>query len=236
MWGLKGSIFLHICAFLLLTIKPIILPSKTISQPPAIRVDMVALPDKDPLPAPKPKEENQKTEKKEVKKKVVKKNKPVKKQVKKKPAKKETKKPVEENSFGKSAIEKIKQIQDMKKNMDLTNSPSYAYKGNRIAPGTALSGMERMHYDRYIDDLREHARSYWSIPGWLANSGLNAKVQLFLDENGRLIRQVMIKSSGDSRFDQSVIDSIQDASPFPRPVDKFVDLVKAGGITLSLSP
>ncbi len=229
-WGIKGSVGIHLCAFLLLMVKPVVLPSKPVSHPPAIRVDMVALPDKEPptetkAPEPKP---------------IVKAKKPKKKpQTKKKVKVKKTEKSSKPkaNEFGKSAIEKIKQIQELKSKLDddLVETQT-VYKGNRISPGSSLQGLEKIDYDRYIDELRNHAKQYWSIPGWLIDSELTTQVRVFLDEDGFVIRQIMIESSGDSNFDQSVEVSISKASPFPRPVEKFIDLVRVKGIIFSLTP
>ena len=133
---------------------------------------------------------------------------------------------------GQSAIERLKhlkKVQSMLEEDDLV-------KGNRIAPGTALEGLDKLDYNNYIGVLHSHIQSYWELPQWLAVSdNLNTVVKVYLDPRGYVIKRELIKSSGDTRFDQIVLTAIDRASPFPKPEDKFVDIVYSG-IILTAKP
>ena len=224
-YGFKGSFILHLGLFFAFLIKPLVLPSEQIISVPSIRVDMVDLPDKivEPLKIEKP--ENKPKEK-------PKKLKPKKKKVDK--AKEVKTQKIVPNKLGKSAIQKIKQMQALKS--DSKDNAETVVKGNRLSKGTQLEGEEKKEYDFYIDLLGAHARRFWLVPGWLENEDLTTEVRVFLDEDGYVTEQFVEKSSGNSSFDQSVKESIENASPFPRPVEKFVGLVKLRGIIFTLSP
>ena len=74
------------------------------------------------------------------------------------------------------------------------------------------------------------------MPQWLAVSdNLNTVVKIYLDPNGYVINRELIKSSGDTRFDEIVLTAIDKASPFPKPEDKFIDIVYSG-IILTAKP
>ena len=109
-------------------------------------------------------------------------------------------------------------------------------KGNRIAPGTALEGLDKLDYDNYIGILHNHIQSYWELPQWLAVSdNLSTVVKVYLDANGYVINRELMRSSGDTRFDQIVLTAIDKASPFPKPEEKFIDMVYSG-IILTAKP
>ena len=248
---LGQSILFH-CALLSLAIINIsFFKGEEIKYIPAIRVDVVALPDKT-TPRPTP---------------IIAK--------KKAPPQIETKKPQIQPrprvqprppSQAKLQLKKTKALPQQQKTQDVT-TPSFVYdkklqevgqkaidrlrhiekvqsmvkkenviKGNRIAPGTALKGLDKLDYDDYIGVLHNHIQSYWELPQWLAVSdNLSTVVKVYLDANGYVINRELIRSSGDTRFDQIVLTAIDRASPFPKPEEKFIDIVYAG-IILTAKP
>ena len=241
---LRWSILFHGFIFSLITINLFFFKGEDITYIPAVKVDIVALPDKQrprksvaiPQKKAPPKVETQKRlsppppppPKFQMKKAQV----PVKPQRKQEVTKPSVVYDKQLQEVGQSAIERLKhlkQVQSMLEEEDLV-------KGNRIAPGTALEGLDKLDYDSYIGLLHDHIQSYWELPQWLAVSdNLNTVVKVYLDPNGYVIQRELIKSSGDTRFDQIVLTAIDKASPFPKPEEKFVDMVYSG-IILTAKP
>ena len=234
---LGWSVLFHCFIFSLVIINPSFLKEENIAYIPVIRVDIVALPDKQ-----SPRRSVVVQQKKTPSKTEIQKPQPPP-QLKKvqTPAKSQRKQEMTKPSFmydkqlqkvGQSAIERLKhlkKVQSMLEEEDLV-------KGNRIAPGTALEGLDKLDYNNYIGVLHSHIQSYWELPQWLAVSdNLNTVVKVYLDPRGYVIKRELIKSSGDTRFDQIVLTAIDRASPFPKPEDKFVDIVYSG-IILTAKP
>jgi colicin import membrane protein len=229
-----ASLVIHFVALAFFGIKASLFPQESLNLDAAIRVDMVALPDKVaqlPVPAPAP-----------VPQKPVEAKAPPKPEVKSKPV---VIKPVTKQS----ALDKIKKLQreeDEKKVLknieeevarDEEKAARQAklnklLKGNAISPGTALHGLVKTEFNEYIGEIQNHVKEHWNLPEWLQNDNLKATVVVYIDFRGVVIRRVLEKSSGDSRFDGFALKAVDDASPFPQPPSKFVDMVKGDGITL----
>ena len=222
------------------------LKGEDIKYIPAIRVDVVALPDKEAprrsvLVAEKkalPKVETKKLQTQVKKNQVLHKPQMKKVQISHKPQKKrEVTKPSfvydkQLQEVGQTAINRLKHIKQIQSRLEKEK----VIKGNRIAPGTALRGLDKLDYDDYIGLLHNHIQSYWELPQWLAVSdNLSTVVKVYLDANGYVIRRELIRSSGDTRFDQIVLSAIDSASPLPKPEDKFIDIVYSG-IILTAKP
>jgi TonB family protein len=65
----------------------------------------------------------------------------------------------------------------------------------------------------YLDQVRKRVESNWKYP---ANSDdLQATVKFNLDRAGRVSELKVTKPSGRKNFDESVLDAVQTATPFP---------------------
>ena len=65
----------------------------------------------------------------------------------------------------------------------------------------------------YLDEVRKRVQSSWKYP---ANSdNLQATVSFNLDRAGRVSELKVTKSSGQKPFDESVLDAVRAATPFP---------------------
>lgn len=213
---------------------------------PAIKVDLVALPEKQPPKAIMPPKQNkplpQKTKPlpsktppppppKPVAKKSTAKKSPRKASIKKAPSQ-EFDFRAEQNDVRRKAIERLESLQRVEKML----ADQRLLKGNRISPGTALKGINKIDYDDYIGRLHQHVQSHWQLPTWLAVvENLSTIVKVYVNANGYVMKKQLMASSGDARFDQIVLSAIDKASPFPKPEDRFVDLMQAG-ITHHLKP
>ena len=232
------SMAFHLAIFLVLTVKILFFPSELQEHKQAVRIDVVALPEKQieqpkPVTQKKPEPVKKKPEppkpkpkpKKVVKKKPPPKPKPKKVALKKK---KETKKIKEEQN---SAIARLKALQKIK-NKEKEQEQPKEFKGNQISKGNSLSGMAKLHHDSYLDELDNHVRSFWNLPEWLANGNLKARVLLQINKNGGINSKSFLSKSGNDLFDQHVMGTLEKASPFPAPPSSLIDFYATKGVEL----
>jgi colicin import membrane protein len=204
------SALLHLGIFCAFTFKTVFFPSEPIIYQAAIRVDLVGLPEKKiqkvaPAKKPSPKKVSlQKPEKKNIK------------QIKK---------------SQKQALDRIKALMAIEDSLKKQEErPAAQIKGNRISPGTALAGLDKMEYLDYIGELDSHVKQHWTLPEWLADGDFSARAHVKIDEFGYVVHKKIIRSSNNPTYDSLVMKAIDDASPFPKPPDQYADLVKVDGI------
>jgi colicin import membrane protein len=234
--SLKWSLIAHAAIVLIFGVKAAFFQSEPIDYSAAVRVDIVALPDKlDPnnISLETPKEKSAETVIKSAE----------------KPKPKVVEKSTEPDAINlnkakskqKEALEKIKKmsaIDKIKNDMERERADREALKkvvqvkGNIISPGTALTGLNRVQHEAYISDLDRHVKERWSLPEWLAKRDFKAQVRLRLDENGQIISREIVRSSGNQSYDDMVLTTIDQSAPFPRPPEKFVAIVSVQGILI----
>lgn len=228
------SLGFHGLIFVVLTVKILFFPSESLEYKQAVRVDVVALPEKQ-IERPKP----QGPKKPEpVKKPVAKKDppKPKPKKVKPKPMIPSPKKIVK----NKPNVKKIKNEQNdalarlraMQKLKDKNPAPPVEYKGNQKSPGNSLEGIQKLHHDSYLSELDNHIRNYWNLPEWLANGNFKASVVLLINRNGGVLGKTLIVKSGNDLFDQHVFTTIDKASPLPAPPTSLIDFYATKGVEI----
>lgn len=205
-----------------------------------VRVDIVAMPDKvQKIVKPEPKKEV----KKEAKKKTEKKKETVKKKKEKKavakpkavPAKKKPKKEAPKEDFKKSemsAFEKLAALKAEKIEKEIVEKQK-AIAGNRLAKGSDLVGVEKLEYSNYKSTLHGAISAEWDLPKWLLEGNLKAVALIKIDEEGNLIFKKIISSSGNSIYDEKVMEAIEDSAPFSPPPEKFKQIVYYEGVQLA---
>jgi len=228
-----ASLAFHAAVFLVFTVKTAFFPSDIPKYEPAIRVDLVGLPDKRnpdkpvvapaPTPAPEPVKEQPKPE-----------TKPTPPKATATPTKTSTTSQSAALSKLKSlsAIEKLKAMKD-EKPVEESKPQAETIKGNVLAVGSALKGLNKMAFDQYIGSLDAQVKSHWALPEWMLTQGLKAEVTIKIDKNGQIIERNLTKKSGNSEFDERVMAAIEKSNPFPPPPEKFIDLVGIQGITFA---
>lgn len=225
--SLKYSAGLHVFIFLFFTIKAFLIPDEAINYSSAVRVDIVALPDKlDPSQIELTKPEEKAEPKKGAK------------EAEKEPdaiAIKKTKTKQQEalDRLKKmSAIDRIKnEVSTSKKKTNALEKVSQV-KGNVLAAGTSLSGLNQLQHDQYVATLDQHIKNNWTLPEWMAKKKLKARVRLKIDKNGLILSRDLIVSSGDSEYDEMVLDTIDRSAPYPHPPEKFIDIAAVRGILI----
>lgn len=234
----------HAIVFAIFFVRAVFYPTEPLVLEDVIRVDMVALPDKmpvqnlppapvaEPVAQPKPEPEP------------VAQPKPV-----------EAPKPVTipkpdapTVSFDKNkrkqqdaAIKKLEAMEKIKKMMEQeaanakTSSPTVV-KGNEISKGSALKGLARIEHENYLRTIDNGVKRHWNLPGWLANASLSARVRLFVDAQGNVIKKAITKSSGNDDYDSRVMATVDAATPLPAPPGSLVNVLAVDGIELEFVP
>jgi colicin import membrane protein len=248
------SIIAHTLLVSVFIIKTVLIPDEALDYESAIRVDIVALPDKvtknepatepAPISQPQPEKAIEKLVEKEVKT-LPPKEKPEPEAIKlTKDNSKEKSDASEINTKQKEAIAKLKAlsaIEEFKKeateakNLEKENNAKKAaqlIKGNILAPGTAISGLSKIQHENYISEIDRHVKKNWTLPQWLTQKNLKARALVKIDNLGNIIEKKIVKSSGNSSYDEAILDTIAQSSPFPKPPEKFSNLVSVDGILL----
>lgn len=237
------SLGLHVSVVLLFTVRMVVFPSEPVVFQSALRVDLVALPDKLPA-APAPSAPAAPPAAPEVKKPTppappktaeptVNLNPP--KPDAKAPAKPDPKKLEQKQD---AAINRLKQqsaIDRLERDFreaeaNKVREAARTFKGNVISKGSELTGIARLEHDEYVAAVERHVRAQWALPQWLANKDLKAQVRVKFDERGHVIAKQLVRSSGNPAFDEVVMETVTKASPAPAPPEKFVRLLAHEGI------
>lgn len=246
---LLSSVFVHLLLVLVLLFRIFIFPSERPEMIKSVRVDLVALPDKDPQEGPKgssPPAAEEKAKQKPVEKPKEKVKEPEKdvfvekKAEKKKENKPEEKKPEQKTAEQQnSALDRLKALAKIKemKNKKEADAKAAAgegqqYKGNVLSEGNSLTGVEKLQHDQYLGKLDSHIKNNWKLPAWLANKPYSTAVLVKFDEKGLVIEKRVVKSSGNSAFDSEALQAIANSVPFPEPPEHLVSYFKVRGIEL----
>ncbi len=217
------SVSFHGAIAILLLFRAFFLPDEPLQIHDSIRVDIVGLPDKIQQSPPKQAIEAPPA-------KVALPNKPdlPAPALKQKPL--NTKK-LEKNAFDRlKALEAIDKLKAEKETPKDTPSPKpETFKGNAVANGDSLHGLERYEFDEYFSVLRNTIQQHFHLPQWLAETDLHAQAVAYIDENGYVIRKEIVKSSGNDIFDGMVLDSLEKSSPLTPPPARLVNILKYRG-------
>lgn len=238
---IKFSAIVHLACLAAIVIKSLVFPSKPVPYIPALRVDIVALPDvlkKDKgkvgkLAEPSRLEEALKEAEQKAKQipaaKAQDMASPDEMVLKPKlasPSAKERQKKL------KSALDRIKAIQKIAAEEERKPAPVGALaKGNQLSRGTSLSGDAREAAEAsYYDLIRDRLQDNWALPVWVARQNLSAQVQIFLDGRGNLRGFQFVKVSGNPQFDEAVKRTISQSQPFPVPPKELEQSLRMDGI------
>lgn len=245
---LLWSTVIHLLVFLIFTVKTFFWDEKPEPYQAAIKVDLIALPDKVVAPPVQNMDTQAKEDqslKNKVKEKNIEKEKSIEPEIVLKAKKKEVKDKNDHSKMSASeAIDKIKKklaIDKIKEDLKsqerqelsqkLTNKINQ-YKGNVLSPGTELTGIMKLQHENYLNQIDRHVKNFWSLPEWLAKGQFKAQIKIQIDNQGLLVNAQLIKSSGNSNYDDRVLETVKQAVPFPVPPEKLQEIVKFSGVVL----
>ena len=241
------SVLLHLSILAVLVVKPYF--SKEVKPfQKSIKVDILAMPEKDQKIVPILPDIEETVEKKDDTKKASKpkttpvvekpKTQTAQKEAKKEVSKKEDK-PVEAPKETNTEMDAFKKLNDLKRKekeqeaLEALKQKQKEIKGNRLSKGTGLIGVEKIEYTNYKEVLHAAISTDWELPKWLLESNLQAVVEIKIDHDGNLVYKNLVQSSGNKIYDEKVMEAIISASPFNPPPEKFKSIVMYEGVVLS---
>jgi len=74
--------------------------------------------------------------------------------------------------------------------------------------------------DIYFSQLQQHVRRFWVIPEGFNPEGLKAVIRVKIDPEGRMLSAQIEQSSGNRIFDNSALQAVKRAEPYPPPPEK----------------
>lgn len=244
--GVAISIGVHVVFFLLLILNLVFSKPSTLDLSQAIRVDMVGLPDKidhNQLPekvqdTPQAEKPVDKTEPKHAIEKLPEK-------VKLPPPKpdaivvdlkksKNKQKEALEKLKKLSAIDKIKQEVKSEDLQDKAKQDAHRaiVKGRVISAGTAITGLDKIEVNTYLQALDQQVKQKWALPQWLINKPFKAQVHVKFDGNGKILSRVILKPSGETTYDNYCLQAVDEAAPFPKVPEKFTEKFSVDGVVI----
>lgn len=253
--GLVFSFVAHAVLLAFMILRTVFFDSEPIDYQSAIRIDLVALPDKDapapsaavaeaqPLPEVKPTPVEAEAPKEAMPEKKIEIDEEAIKLTQDKKADEAKQKRIEDKKK-KEALEKIKKmsaIESIKSSVETerieklvgqSESKPKAYKGNVLNPGTELSGIHKIQHENYVALIDRQIRENWTLPQWMAKKDFKAQALLKIDQNGNIIFNQIYKSSGNPNYDDIVIETIKKSGPFAKPPEKFSAILSERGVLI----
>lgn len=233
------SLTLHVVLAAMFLIKAAIFPSEPIDIRSAIRVDVVGMPDKveslkPPKPAEAPKvklpEPAAPPKAPPAPAKVA--PQPQQPKVNLNKAKTQQEQALERLK-AMEAIEKLKaEAAAADENAKPSPQPSQQIKGNAVSAGNSLTGLDRIAFEQYFDDIQTHVKQHWNLPTWLASANLKGVVVVKIDAQGFVTNRALTVSSNNQVFDNLVLETVDKASPFPPPPDRLRGVLQMNGFQL----
>lgn len=244
------SLIAHALVFSAFTLRAVFYSDNMDDVPDAIRVDMVALPDKKPAelppasapeppaqpeppkPAPQPEEKPQPK---------IAEKKPAPVPVKPEAPKVSLEKARKDQASALKRLEALDRLERMQKNAStpkaapsnpvMTNqsAPSTVVKGNQVSQGASLSGLQRADHASYLARVQAAMKSRWKLPQWMANANFSARVRIYVDSSGSITKRVLLRPSGNADFDERVLAAVDASSPLPNPPNDLVNVLAVDG-------
>lgn len=137
----------------------------------------------------------------------------------------------------KSALNKIREevrseAYEKAKSESLQKQQQALLKGRVISAGAALTGVEKLQSDGYLEQLNERIKSNWSLPQWLLNKPYKTRVLVKFSRDGKIISQTIILSSGNPTYDEYCLNAIKQSEPFPPVPEKFTEKYSIDGVII----
>lgn len=217
--------------------------------PPALRVDLVALPDQlayeskapptmnstpsdsvDPKPSePEPLKGSKETLPRAELEEFLGKTDPNPKEVRKSTerSKKENQQKIKNSLAKLRALDRIRAMNES----DAQETPTY--KGNKISKGKSLSA-EAIEQENqgYLEQIRDHIANSWALPRWLLKENLSARIQIWINSDGQIQKRQFLKKSGNGEFDRAVMEALDASDPLPKPDASINETLENRGIIL----
>ncbi|MCX7957877.1 MAG: TonB C-terminal domain-containing protein [Deltaproteobacteria bacterium] len=137
-----------------------------------------------------------------------------------------------EDEFNKkllSSISKVRKMVDARDNSPPVGDPN----GSPFGDST-----EGQQGDLYLTEIYNRIKSNYIIPEIITDKqrkDLRAIVIIYIDHTGKLIKYEFEKKSGNTHFDNALINAINRSSPFKAPPKERTKMYKTDGIGINFS-
>jgi TonB family protein len=150
----------------------------------------------------------------------------------KEPAKAEAKKKEEDPA---ALLEK--RYADLQKQVEKKKRENLDTPGNRQSTGSqgnsSQSGHGEEELSRWLALVKQRSQAYFSVIGESPDPNQVTVIGIKISDSGALIDASIRTSSGDRLFDQSAMQAVRQASPYPPPSAEVKEKIKqAGGLAL----
>lgn len=238
------SITAHVAVVAVFVLRMVVYPSEPLKLDDAIRVDIVALPDKaaklpsvpvvepappPPAPQPEPAAPPQPAPPVEA-------VKPIAKTVKPETPKINLKKTKKAQDDAMKRLEALEKIERMTKSQSPAGTRPAPVKGNQISRGGSLTGVIRLEQQGYLESVHSVVQARWNLPSFLSGANLKARVRIFVDGKGNVIKRTITQSSGNDIFDARLLAAIDASSPLQAPPESLVNILETDGLELGFEP
>lgn len=131
------------------------------------------------------------------------------------------------------AIEKLEAMDSIEKIKQELETPKYT--GAQISKGNAQEGETVTDFQmlQYFTSVRAHINMYWSLPQELAEKNLRAKIYTEINNEGVVLKGKIMQSSGNEDFDARVLNTIERASPLPKPPTREIEKLLSKGVVFN---
>jgi TonB family protein len=232
---IRLSFFAHLIFAALLIFRAVLFPSEPILIQRAIRVDMVGLPPKSQAitslpapPQPAPKAVDKPAEPKPAPAPIAKKELPIVKKLEPEKIDLRKTKRAEEDAFKRLAA--FQKLAEMSKSRAKNEAKPQPVRGDVLAAGSSITGLNKIDYDDYLEKLDDKLKSNWNLPSLLKNRNYKATVVVFVDSNGNILKKEVKKSSGNQVFDEKCLEAVDRSAPFDAPPLKLRNILQVDGI------
>ena len=108
--------------------------------------------------------------------------------------------------------------------------------GNQLSKGELATGevsdVDLTELDRYALKVKNRIKPHWNLPSFLLDLDLRARVRIYINKEGELIRMSLIDKSGNAEYDNRVRKAIELAEPFDAPAKNIREAVEDGELVL----
>ncbi|MDE0118437.1 MAG: energy transducer TonB [Bdellovibrionales bacterium] len=122
-------------------------------------------------------------------------------------------------------LEAMESIEKIKKELE-PSEQTPPHVSNATTEGMEMGFQEL----KYFTSLRAHINMYWSLPQELADRNFRTEVFTIINKEGHILRGEITKSSGNADFDARVLETIERASPLPKPPTKEIEKMLLKGV------
>jgi TolA protein len=92
--------------------------------------------------------------------------------------------------------------------------------GPLMTAGAQLSNLQAS-YPAYYSAITDRVQSSWVFPEGMAGKDLSIIVSIKIGKDGGLLESWIERSSGNTLFDESLVNAVKKASPFPPLPEDF---------------